>query len=514
MQQKVNPYIIALTVMLATFMEVLDTSVANVALPHIAGSLSVTVTDSTWVLTSYLAANAIILPITGWLSQKIGRKRYFIGSIVLFTLSSALCGLSFDFYFLLVARALQGFAGGGLQPVSQAILMESFPEKKRGMAMSIFSIGVIFAPILGPVIGGWLTDQYSWRWVFYINLPVGILATILTMILVEDPPYAKANSKLKIDYLALSFIFIGIASLQIMLDQGQNKDWLNSNLIVVLALSAFFFISMFIIKNAFSNEPIIKFSLFKDLNYSIGVFLMFMTGFVLYSSLALLPILLQTLMGYDALKAGLVIAPGGIASLIIAPIIGKVSNKINVKVLAGLGILLVAYSLDLMSEFNLTASFDVFAWARIVMGFGLPLMFIPINLVAYKFLKKEDMGDASGVINFARNIGGSIGISFAATMLQRREIFQRDALVHNFTQSSIIFQNFLDNTRQYLVTRGFSFSDSYHAAIDIMNNLLSAQSSIIGYQDVFQIIIYFTLPLFILILFIRTKQTKNKRVQS
>ncbi len=504
-----NPYILAMVVMLATFMEILDTSVANVALPHIAGSLSVTVEDSTWVLTTYLASNAIILPITGWLSSKFGRKRYFLGSMFLFTVASLLSGIAPTLTFLLLARTLQGLAGGGLQPVSQAILMESFPEEKRGVANAIFGVGVIFAPILGPVIGGWLTDNMSWRWVFFINLPVGIIALILTYILLMDPPYARANPKLRIDYLALSFIAIGVGSLQIFLDQGQNKDWFNSNMIVILALMAFLFISLFIIKNYFSDEPIIDFSLFKERNYAIGVVLMFFTGFALYGSLMLLPILVQTLMGYTAYKSGLLIAPGGIASLIVMPIAGILSDRVDNRVIVVSSVVIMSYSLYLMEQFNLTASFWIFEWARIVMGFGLPLMFVSINVIAYLYLENRDMGNASGVINFARNIGGSVGISVATTILQRRMTFHRVRLVHNFSQTSHIFHVYLNGFREYLVGRGYSYPDSFHTGIALVNGLLNRNSLIMAFQDDFHFMIFSMIPLFMLAFFIKVRR-KNR----
>ncbi|WP_291493346.1 DHA2 family efflux MFS transporter permease subunit [Desulfurella sp.] len=512
--KKVNPYIIALTVMLPTFMVLMDTSIVTVALSYMAGPLSVTTDDATWTLTVYLAASGIILPITGFLGNKFGRKNYFLISIIGFTVSSFLCGIAPTLDLLLLFRAIQGFAGGGLQPISQAILMESFPLEKRAQAMSIFSIGVIFAPILGPVIGGWIVDSYSWRWMFLINVPFGILATIMTLMFIFDPPYAKANKTLKLDYVALSFIAIGIGALQVMLDRGQEDDWFNSNFIVILALLSFFFISMFLIKNYFSDKPIIRMSLLKDRNYAIATLAMFFLGFLFFVTLTLLPELMQTLMNYDAYKSGLIMMPGGIASLITVIFIGRVSKKIGFKTLIIFGVIIGLYALYLMEQINLTASPYFLLLGRVLIGFGLPLIFIPINVVAFIFLKNEDMGEASGVLNFARSIGGSFGISLmASTMLAHREALHRDALVSNITFSNPIFQNYLHTLSSYLFTYGgFNPAIAYNKAIGLINNTINAQSTIMAFQDDFHLMMCIILVFLIFLPFIKTKTQKPQKI--
>jgi DHA2 family multidrug resistance protein len=515
MQEKqVNPYIVALTVMLPTFMVLMDTSIVTVALSYMAGPLSVTTDDATWTLTVYLAASGIILPITGFLGNKFGRKNYFLISIIGFTISSFLCGIAPTLDLLLLFRAIQGFAGGGLQPISQAILMESFPLEKRAQAMSIFSIGVIFAPILGPVIGGWIVDSYSWRWMFLINVPFGILATIMTLMFIFDPPYAKANKILKMDYMALSFIAIGIGALQIMLDRGQEDDWFNSNFIVILGLLSFFFISMFLIKNYFSDKPIIRMSLLKDRNYLIATIAMFFLGFLFFVTLTLLPELMQTLMNYDAYKSGLIMMPGGIASLITVIFIGKVSKKISFKTLIFFGVVIGFYALHLMEQINLTASPYFLLLGRIFIGFGLPLIFIPINVVAFIYLKNEDMGEASGVLNFARSIGGSFGISLmASVMLNRREAFQRDALVQNISATNPVFLHYLNTLQNYLFTYiGFDPSMAYHKAMGLINNTINTQSAIMAFQDDFHIMMWVILIFLFFLPFIRTKAQKPEKI--
>ncbi|MGC8791703.1 MAG: DHA2 family efflux MFS transporter permease subunit [Desulfurella sp.] len=508
-QQKVNPYLIALTVMIPTFMVLMDTSIVSVALPYIAGPLSVTPDDAAWTLTVYIAANAIILPVTGFFSQKFGRKKFFLFNVIAFTVSSFLCGIAPNLDLLLIFRALQGFSGGTLQPLSQAILMESFPIEKRTQAMSIFSIGVVFAPILGPLLGGYIVNNYDWRWMFLINVPFGILSTIMIILFIFDPDYAKAKKELKIDYTALSFLVLGIGSLQTMLDRGQEYDWFNSNFIVVLGLMSFFFISMFLIKNYFSKTPLIRMYLLKDKNYAFSAIAMFFLGFLFFTTVALLPNLVQTLLKYDAYTAGLIMMPGGIASLVVIVILGRFSTKINQKIAIFIGSLIVFYALYLMEQINLSASPYFITLGRVIIGFGLPLIFIPINVLAFNFLKKEDINEASSVINFTRNIGGSFGISFMIdTLVQRRWEFHRDTLVSHINSANPIFNSLFEKIRLYLVDRGFSFADSYHKAIALANNTLNAQSLIMSYQDAFHVMMWISLIFIVFLPFI--KRVKNK----
>jgi DHA2 family multidrug resistance protein len=506
MEKKVNPYLIALTVMIPTFMVLMDTSIVSVALPYIAGPLSVTTDDAAWTLTVYIAASAIILPVTGFFSQKFGRKKFFLAMVVGFTTTSFLCGIAPNLDLLLLFRALQGFSGGTLMPLSQAILMESFPLEKRTQAMSIFSIGVMFGPILGPFLGGYIVNNYSWRWMFLINVPFGVLAVIMIILFIFDPDYAKAKKELKIDYLALLFLTIGIGSLQTLLDRGQEDNWFNSNFIVILSLLSFFFISMFLIRNYFSDKPFVRFSLLKDRNYAIGTIAMFFLGFTFFVTVTLLPDLVQTLLSYDAYTAGLIMMPGGIASLIVSIFLGRLYSRINLKMAIFFGTLIIFYSLFFMEQINLSASPEYITLGRILIGFGLPLVFIPINVLAFVFLKNEDMNEASSVLNFARSIGGSFGISFVIdTLITRRETFHRDTLVSHFSQSSQIFNTSFGHLREYLVTRGFSFPDTYKVSIAMLNNTLNTQSLVISYQDAFHIMMWVSLIFLILLIFIKQR---------
>src|SRR5271167_4844051 len=359
----INPWVIAISVMLSTFMEVLDTTDVNVSLPHIAGSLSATVDEATWTLTSYLVANAIILPLTGWLSNFFGRKRLLMLSVSGFTVSSFLCGLAPTLPFLIVCRVIQGACGGGLQPLSQAILLESFPPEKRGQAMAFWALGIVVAPMLGPVAGGWLTDNYSWRWVFYINVPIGVGALILTQVFIFDPPYLRKESK-GIDYWGIGLLVLGIGSLQIMLDKGQEDDWFSSRFIATLAVLTVVGLIGLIIRELKAEHPIIDLSVFRYRSYAIGTFIMTVVGFVLYGSTVLLPLLMQELLGYTATHAGITNLPRGMASFMFMPLVGYLTGKVDSRKLLAAGFLATAFAMYRISTFSL----GVASW-----NFWLPL---------------------------------------------------------------------------------------------------------------------------------------------
>src|SRR5215475_4049213 len=352
----VNPWLIAIAVMSSTFMEVLDTTVVNVSLPHIAGSLSASVDEATWTLTSYLVSNAIILPMTGWLSNFFGRKRLLMFSVSGFTLASFLCGLAPTLPFLIVCRIIQGACGGGLQPLSQAILMESFPPEKRGQAMAFWALGIVVAPMLGPVAGGWLTDNYSWRWVFYINIPIGIVAIILTEIFIFDPPYLK-RPKTGIDYWGIGLLAVGIGSLQIMLDKGQEDDWFGSHFIVTLAVLAIVGLGGLIIRELKTEHPVIDLTVFKYRSYAVGTFLMTVVGFVLYGSTVLLPLLMQELLGYTATHAGVTNLPRGLASFLFMPLVGILTGKVDARKLLAVGLTATSMAMFMVSTFSLDVGF-------------------------------------------------------------------------------------------------------------------------------------------------------------
>jgi DHA2 family multidrug resistance protein len=417
-----HPWIIAFTVMLAIFMEVLDTSVANVALPHIAGNLSAGVDESTWVLTSYLVSNAIVLPLTGWFSSYFGRKRFYMACVAIFTLSSLLCGLAPSLSLLVFFRVLQGAGGGALQPISQAILLESFPKEKQGMAMAIFGMGVVLAPIIGPTLGGWITDSYSWRWIFLINIPVGVISLVLTAFLIFDPPYLVRKSLregAKIDYIGIGLLSVGLGFLQVVLDKGEREDWFGSNFIVWCSVVAAVGLLGAFLWELNREDPAVDFHLLKERNFLIATMTMFMLGVVLYGSTALLPIFLQTLLGYTALLSGLVLSPGGILVVILLPVVGKLLNRFESRWLVVFGLSLLSLSLFHMAHFNLEVSFGTAMMARVYQSAGMAFLFVPINVMAFYFIPKAKINNATGIINLARNIGGSVGIAGVVTMLAR-----------------------------------------------------------------------------------------------
>jgi DHA2 family multidrug resistance protein len=412
-----NKWLVAFTVILPTFIEVMDTSVVNVSLPHIQGSLNAGVDEVTWVLTSYLVSNAIIIPITGWLSSLFGRKNYLLFSIVLFTLSSIVCGAAPSLEVLVVARIFQGLGGGGLQPLSQSILLETFPRKEHGMAMAIFGMGVVFAPILGPVVGGWITDNWSWRWVFYINLPAGILAVILTIAFIFDPPYIR-RKLVSIDYWGLALLSIGLGSLQIVLDKGEREDWFNSNFIVTLSVISAVSRILFVIVELRSEHPVVNLRVLKDRTFLLGNIIMFLGFFCMFGSIVLLPLYLQNLMGYTSFWAGLVLGPGGIASLIVMPFVGQLIKRgIQARFFLVLGLILASLGLFEMSNFTLDADFFHVALPRIIQGFGMGMFFVPLGAASYVNIKVEDIGNATGIFNLIRNLGGSFGTAFSTSSI-------------------------------------------------------------------------------------------------
>jgi DHA2 family multidrug resistance protein len=415
----VNPWIVAVAVMFATFMEVLDTSIVNVSLPNIAGSLSASVDEATWALTSYLVANAIILPMTGWLATVIGRKRLLLASVVGFTIASVLCGIAPTLPALIFFRIVQGASGGALQPLSQAVLLEAFPKEQHGKAMAFWALGVVVAPILGPVVGGWLTDNYSWRWVFYINVPFGIASVVMTMLYIVDPPYLKRLSK-RVDYWGIGLLTIGIAALQIVLDKGQEADWFASHTITTLAIVCTVALIALVLRELRTSYPVVDLRILGSLNYAGGVLLMTLIGFVLYGSTVLLPIMLQTLFGYPPLQAGIAMAPRGLGAFLMMPLTGVLIGKVDARKLLGAGLVVSSVSTAWMGGLNLNAGYwDIF-WPQILQGVGISLLFVPLTTITMSTVSRERMGNATSLFNLMRNIGGSVGIAMTTTLLARR----------------------------------------------------------------------------------------------
>ena len=415
----VNPWIVAASVMLATFMEVLDTSVANVALPHISGNLSATTDESTWVLTSYLVSNAIVLPATNWLSRYFGRKRFLITCIVIFTLASAMCGAATSLSMLIFARVLQGAGGGALQPIAQSVLLESFPPEKRGQAMAVYGLGIVVAPIIGPTLGGWITDNYSWRWIFYINVPVGALAIFMANTFVHDPPYIRAQKPGRIDYIGFGLMAVGLAALQLVLDKGQEEDWFSSSFIVWTAMLALVTLVGFVIWELRSDEPIVNLRILKNRNFAVWTMVITVMGVVLYGSIALLPLFLQTLMGYPATASGMAVSPRGFGSILSMIIVGRLVGRVDARWLIMFGFAVLAYSTWMLAGLNLEIAMSNVIWPNIISGCAMGFIFVPLTTMAMGTLPNEQVGNASGVYNLMRNTGGSIGIAAMTTLLAR-----------------------------------------------------------------------------------------------
>jgi DHA2 family multidrug resistance protein len=423
------PWLIAPVVALAAFMEIMDISIANVALPHIAGALSSSQNESTWVLTSYLVTNAIIMPISGWLANTFGRKRLFLTCIAGFTVTSLLCGFAPNLPALIVLRALQGATGGGLQPVGQAILADSFPREKRGMASAIYGIAAVVAPTVGPTLGGWITDSYNWRWIFLINVPVGITLLFLVTSLIKDAGPQRARGPLSIDWLGFGFVALSLGCLQVVLDRGQDADWFGSPLILALAITSAVAFVLLIWRELHHDQPMVDLRLFRSPDFAVTFCLMLMLGFMLLGSTFLIPAYTQQLMGYRAVDAGLVLTPGGFATIALLPFVGRSVNKVDLRVLTAVGLLIGGVSLLLMTNVYLGVSFRTLVWLRVLQSAALPFLFVPINALAFRDIPPEKTNNASAIINLARNFGGSIGIAFASTVLTRREQFHQSRLV-------------------------------------------------------------------------------------
>jgi len=483
----VNPWIIALTVTLATFMEVLDTSVANVALPHIAGSLSAGQDESTWILTSYLVSNAIVLPMSGWFSQMIGRKRFYMSCVAIFTISSFLCGLAPSLGMLIFFRILQGAGGGGLQPSEQAILADTFAPAKRGMAFAVYGMAVVLAPAIGPTLGGWITDNFDWRWIFFINIPVGIISLLLTNRLISDPPYMKEAKRtgFKIDYIGLGLLALGLGTLQVVLDKGQRDDWFGSHFIVIMTTISAAALVGVLIWEWYHKDPIIDLHLFKDRSFAIGNLLMFMVGFALMSSTVLLPLFMQTVLGYTAEKAGLALMPGGFAILVAMPVVGFLLGRYDARRLLLFGMCMLSFALFHMTRFDTSIDFRTVATARVFQAIGLAFLFVPINTAAYAFIPRNKSNAASGLINLARNIGGSIGISLVTTMLARRAQFHQASLAGDIHKGNPRLQTMITATTHMLISRGSSASQASHQAYAMVANMLDRQATMLAYIDNF-----------------------------
>ena len=486
-QRPINPWIIAISVMFATFMEVLDTTVVNVSLPHIAGSLSATIDEATWVLTSYLVANAIILPMTGWLASVFGRKRLLMLSVVGFTGASFLCGLAPTLGSLIVFRIMQGATGGALQPLSQAVLLEAFAPKDRGKAMGFWGLGIVVAPILGPVLGGYLTDSYSWRWVFYINIPVGIASIVMTKMFIFDPPYLK-QEKRRVDYWGIGMLAVGIGALQIVLDKGQEEDWFSSHMIAILAVISAVTIIALIVHELRTDDPVVDLRVFKTRTYAVGVFLMTIVGFVLYGSMVLLPIMLQTVLGYPPLQAGIAMAPRGIGSFFMMPLTGLMTGKFDPRKLLSVGLVVGGGTLIFLGTLNLSAGYwDIF-WPQLIQGAGMALLFVPLTTVTMDSIPRERMGNATSLFNLMRNIGGSVGIATTGTLLSRHTQATTNMLGANVAIYSPAAQATVARVRAGFIASGSDPTTATNRAMAAMFGMVQRQASMVSFVSIFQLL--------------------------
>jgi DHA2 family multidrug resistance protein len=502
----VNPWIIASIVLLATFMEVLDTSVANVALPHIAGNLSASVDESTWVLTAYLVANAIVLPLSGWFSTLFGRKRFYMACVAIFTVSSLLCGIAPSLGLLIVFRVLQGLGGGALQPISQAILVESFPREKQGVAMAFYGMGVVVAPVIGPTLGGWITDNYTWRWIFLINIPVGILSLALTAAMIFDPAHfvrkTFANG-LKLDYIGIGLLSLGLASLEILLDEGQRNDWFGSSMIVTAAILAAVALVAVVIWELNQEQPVVDFRILANRNFALAAVIMYAVGFTLYGSTAILPIFLQTILGYTALLSGLVLSPGGIAMMIGMLLVGRLLGRFEARWLIVFGLVVAAAGLFRMSGFNLDVDFRTAMWARTIQALGMAFLFVPINTTAFSSVKPEKLGYATGLMNLFRNIGGSAGIAMITTIVARRQQFHQEVLVTHLTPLDGGLQPALNGMAANLVAHGATSADASVQAQGLLYGLVQRHAAMLAMADTFWVLALVFLALIPLVLCLR-----------
>jgi DHA2 family multidrug resistance protein len=488
-----NPWAIAVAVMTATFMVVLDSSVANVALPHIAGNLSASTDEATWVLTSYLVSNAIMLPATGWIARRIGRKRLLMVSILLFTGASMLCGAAISMPMLIVARILQGVGGGGMQPLAQAILLESFPPVDHGKAMAVFGTGIVVAPVIGPTLGGWITDSYSWRWIFYINLPVGILAFLLAGMFVEDPPYLKVAFRGAIDAVGFGFMALWLGTLQLVLDKGQESDWFGAVWIRwTLAVSIASFVA-FLVREIRVRDPIVQLHVLLNRNFSVGTFVTGLYGFVLYASTALLPLFLQTLLGYSALDSGLAVSPRGIGSMASMVVAGALASRVDGRWMLMFGFFVFGVSTLMLSHLNLGIGMNSVVVPNVLNGFAGGFVFVPLTTMAMGRLQRQEIGNAAGIYNLVRNIGGSVGIATATALLVRRGQVHQNYLAANIGATDPVANGSIAGLQSALHTAGSDPFTAHQMALGAIYRSLQQQASLMAYVDGFRLLGYLAL---------------------
>ncbi|QQN65997.1 DHA2 family efflux MFS transporter permease subunit [Bradyrhizobium diazoefficiens] len=486
-----NPYLIAFVVSIATFMEVLDTTIANVALRHIAGGLAVGLDESTYVITSYLVANAIVLSISGWLSTVIGRKRFYMICVATFSVASLLCGLAWNLQALVLFRIIQGLGGGGMATSEQAILADSFPPQKRGQAFAIYGVAVVVAPVVGPTLGGWITDTYSWHWVFLINVPMGLLSLFLVGMLVKEPSGAEEEREkllskgLRVDYVGFALVAIGLGSLEYVLDEGQRHDWFGSNMITFFAVLSAASLLALIPWELTREEPIVDLRLLGRRQFGACFLVMLATGAVLISTTQLLPQLLQTELNYTAMLAGLALSPGGVATLILMPVAGRLVSVVQPKYLIMFGATVVAFSMWHLTGLTTDITYGYAALSRIFLAIGLPFLFLPVTTASYDGVPPDRTNQASALINVARNIGGSMGVALAQTVLAQRQQFHQSRLIEHAAPSDLGYQQTIDTMTRFFQAQGSNASDAAAQAVAWVGRTLQQQVDFLAYIDVF-----------------------------
>jgi MFS transporter, DHA2 family, multidrug resistance protein len=503
---KFNPWLIAVVVSMAAFMEVLDTSIANVALPYIAGSLAASNDQSTWVLTSYLVSNAIVLPISGWLAGAFGRKRFFMACLVVFTVSSLLCGMATSLPMLLLFRVLQGAGGGGLQPMAQAILADTFPPQQRGLAFALYGITAVMAPTIGPTLGGWITFNYSWRWIFLINIPVGLATWFLVRKFIEDPPYLarQKGAGVKLDYVGIALLCVGVGALQVVLDKGQEDDWFGSHFITTLIVTATVCLISLVIWEWFQKHPIIDVHLFKNFNFAACNLMMFMTGVMLLSSLVLMPLFLQTLVGYTAELAGLAVSAGGLVVLFEMPLMGKLTTVVQARRLISFGWLALTIAMYYSTQgIDLQISFAAATWLRIYQVIGIGFLFVPVTLAAYVGIPGEKNNAVAGIVNFMRNMGSSVGTSMVTTLLARRSQYHQEILGGYVRAGNFNLQNSATGLSQHLTNSGTAGPDALKHAYALVYQQVQAQAGALSYIDTFMVLAVMSGIMFFLSFFLK-----------
>lgn len=513
-----NPWLISGVATLATFMEILDTTIVIVALPHIAGNLGVSEDASTWIITSYLLCIAVVLPFSPWISSLLGRRNFYLTCVVLFTLSSLLCGLAPSFGWLVVFRMLQGLAGGGLQPSTQAILVDTFPEYRRGMAMAMFSLVVVMAPAIGPTLGGWITDHFSWRWIFFINIPVGCISLLLASKYITDPPYLPRRigpGRFKVDYIGFILIVLGLGGMQLTLSIAERKGWFESSTVVALTLGSAIAIVAAIVWELRHKDPLVKLRLLKERNLGSTLCLFAIFGFPFYGSMIMYPLFMQGLLGYTSTWSGLAVSPGGLVMVAMMPIVGWLVSRprmdarprMDPRKLAAIGLIILSIALYKMSHFNLESAFRTIVLTRMIQSFGISMIFVPLTTMAYTYVRREARNDAASLISLGRNVGASLGIAFVANALQRHGQLQQSHLVQHLTPYDHTYNGILEGLQRLFMGVSGDPVHSVTQAQGTLYKLLQEQATALAFSDVYRILMV-TVLLLIPIVFIIRKPTR------